>query len=89
MAEQVNLSEAMQALRSFYGDSFADGFEDGKDDMTGTLEERMRLSKHEARQVVEALVAARMVRWEGTVDSIPAAEGTVSGGAIIEGTWLL
>jgi hypothetical protein len=57
--------------------------------MAGTLQERMQLSKHDARQVVESLVAARMVRWEGTVDSIPAAEGTLSSGAIIEGTWYL
>lgn len=89
MAQQFSLGEAMQALKSFYGDSFEGGFEDGQDMMTDTLRDKLHLSEHDAKQVVQALVKEKMVRWSGTVDSIPAAEGTAAGGPIVNGTWHL
>jgi hypothetical protein len=71
MEQEINLGEAVRALQAEHGESFAGGLEQGKEMMARTLEARLNIERARADAVVEALLDARSIRWEGSAGIIP------------------
>ncbi len=89
MSSSVTLEQAVDALKKMYGERMENGYEDGKDAMTLTLEEQLHIGKHEARQLVEGLIAARTIRYQGGADSLPAAANQATEIPLVDGFWYL
>lgn len=89
MSANVTLEQAVAALKNMYGESMENGYEDGIDAMTLTLEESLHLSKHDAKQLVQDLVKARTIRYVGGEGSIPAAQNQALNVPMQDGMWYL
>ena len=92
MADQVSLEGAMQVLHDVYGEKLEGDHEGGKTAFAETLEERMQLPKPEARRVVDALIEAHTLRWQGRAVGVAGIEGSGQnppGVAFVEGAWYL
>ena len=71
MSEQISLGQAMRALHSEFGDAFPAGLEQGKEMMALALQDRLNLERTQADELVNDLIEARSVRWEGTRMDVP------------------
>ena len=60
---KVGLSEAAEALRDFFGQKLDADRENGIDRMVDALVERFQLSKHDARKILDELIAAGSVHF--------------------------
>jgi hypothetical protein len=92
MAQEVDLTTAVQTLKDVYGESFQGDFDGGKDAMTNTLIQQLKIDHGEAKKLVEALVEAHTIRYEGGPLGIPSAENSSVNppvGFFSEGTWYL
>jgi hypothetical protein len=72
-----------------YGNRMENGYEDGMDAMSETLQERLKLGKHEAKQLVQDLVKARTIRYEGNSGSLPASANQATEVPLVDGFWYL
>jgi len=88
MQDQVSLQKAVAALREQYGATYNAGYEDGKQDMAKTLEEKINLSRAEAKATIEALIEGHTIRWASKPDSVPNPASTM-GVFTEEATWFL
>lgn len=92
MANELNLGEAARALEAEYGESFRAGLDDGKEMLAVTLQDRLKLDREQANRVVDALIEARTIRWEGQPGQLGIQESgmfNVSTHRIQEGTWYI
>jgi len=92
MADELNLGQAMRALQSEFGESFNAGLEQGKEMMALALQDGLQISRKDADKVVEALIDARSIRWEGTTANIPMEQTgmfNVAPGRAEKGRWFL
>jgi len=87
MDTQVTLEQAIAALRTMYGDTMENGYEDGKDAMVAALEEQLHVPKHEAKELVEGLIKARTIRWEGSAESLGASQNQSANIMLVDGIW--
>jgi hypothetical protein len=88
--QELNLGEAARALQTEHGDSLQAGLEQGKEIMVLTLQDRLRISRSEADKLVEALIQAHTVRWEGSTGNLPAEQTGVNPAVAARaeaGTW--
>ena len=88
MEQEVSLEQAVAALKNQYGPTLVMGFDDGKDDMSKTLERALGIPGHEAKKVVDALVETKTIRWASSPSVIPNQQGTM-GMVVEEATWHL
>ena len=92
MAEDMNLGQAARALEAEYGEMFRAGLDDGKEMMAQTLQDRLKLDRAAANKIVDALIEAHTIRWEGQPGQIGVQESgmfNVSTQRIQEGTWYI
>jgi hypothetical protein len=89
MDKVVTLEQAVSALREVYGNRMENDYEDGKDAMSETLQDRLHIDKHQAKQLVEDLIQARTIRYEGSADSLPAAANQATEIPLVSGVWHL
>src|SRR5262249_54977337 len=92
MAEELNLGEAARALEAEYGETFRAGLDDGKEMLAVTLQDRLKLDREAANRVVDALIEAHTIRWEGKPGKIGVQESgmfNVSTQRLQEGTWYI
>lgn len=92
MEQELNLGQAMRALHADYGESFKAGLSQGKEMMALTLQDRLQIERAQADTVVEALIDARTIRWEGRTMNIPMEQTgmfNVAPGRAEAGTWYL
>lgn len=92
MDQELNLGEAVRAVQAEYGESFAAGLEQGKEMMALALQDRLKVARAEADKVVEALIDARTIRWEGKTGNLPIEQTGVSptaSGRAEAGMWYL
>ncbi|MCA1552778.1 MAG: hypothetical protein LC737_00205 [Chloroflexi bacterium] len=62
MAE-ATLQQAAQTLLDHYGARFETGKDEGRRLMAETLEQRLGMSNHDAKKLVDDLVEAHTIRW--------------------------
>jgi hypothetical protein len=92
MAQELSLGEAARALMAEYGESFEAGFESGKAMMALTLQDRLKLTKSDAEGLVNDLIEAHTIRWEGKPARLAVQETgmfNASTQRVQEGTWYL
>jgi hypothetical protein len=89
MEQQPTLEQAVAVLREMYGETLEASYDDGKDAITQTLEERLKISRGQARELVDGLIEARTIRWQGGAAGVPSAEGSSVSIPLIAGMWHL
>lgn len=92
MEKEMNLGEAVRALKAEYGESFPAGLDDGREMMALTLQDRLKVDKPEADRVVDALMEAGTIRWQGEPPKMGVQESgmfNVSSERMQQGTWYL
>ena len=90
MEQELNLGEAARALQTEHGDSLQAGLEQGKEIMALTLQDGLKISGADAKKLVEALIEAHTVRWEGSTGNLPAEQSGVNSAVAPRaeaGTW--
>lgn len=88
MENEVSLQKAVGVLREQYGRTYNAGYEDGKQDLERTLEEKLNLTRAEAKATIEALIQGHTIRWASNPDSVPNPASTM-GVFTEEATWFL
>jgi hypothetical protein len=63
MAETISLQDAATALKDHFGEQLQAGRADGLEMMVDVLRDRFGISEHDGMKIVEALEAARTIRW--------------------------
>lgn len=92
MDSELSLGEAVRAIQAEYGESFAGGLEQGKENMALVLQDRLKLQRSDADKVVEALIDAHTIRWEGKTGNLPIEQTgvtPVASGRAEAGMWYL
>ena len=92
MAEELSLGDGARALKAEYGESFQAGYDDGKDMMALTIQDRLKLSKEQAAGLVNDLIEAHTIRWEGSPARLAYQETgmfNVPTQRVQDGTWYL
>lgn len=90
MEQELNLGDAARALQTEHGDTLQAGLDQGKEIMALTLQDRLKISRAEADTLVEALIEAHTVRWQGSTGNLPAEQSGVNAAVAPRaetGTW--
>jgi hypothetical protein len=90
--DELTLGNAVRALQDELGESFKAGFEQGREMMAKALEKQLQLEREQAEGIIQDLIDARTIRFEGGTVNVPQEQtgvNPVGWGRAEAGIWYL